>query len=564
MDRPILPDKPALPQDIMLLICQELGARRDFATLYRCSLVSRRVASIAVEQLDSILEVMDPFIDGKLRAARLWKSIILSSREATLYPYCAYIRILSLGSLVECLDDIRMDFSLHEFFFDNSMQHFLVLKEVTGLIHPFVRGSRPRPRPLDFPSIVSRCADSVTQYIQALANINGTSVALTHLEASVSPRESLPAWIRRLGALRSLQLQDGSVLGLETTSAISESCPHFSELTCFYCWSNTAAEDMAAFFLALRPNSLQKFEVLSRNTLAEVTLAALNSHAESLRVLHLRSLLQPAIKSLHLLSECTALESLAIERDATDRSELDAFSQEELAQVAKWISSCKALRDLNFNHLRDALPILNQVLQVPEIRLERLLIQNYQSASKEITSATWDALGRQDRLELLIIASQDSHPDGLVLSHHPELVVSICRLSKLVCLNLIQAWVSSADICCIAKALSGLEELSFGGGVIDEEVLEPLSRLPKLVLLSISAITSFTFDNLMGFAQRLDRVTNRGIKVDLFSQSYVVRLTEEEESTLYQYFVDNLNGRFAISYIDDPDELHEADFSDSD
>lgn len=40
-----------LPQDIMLLICQELGARREFATLYHCSIVSRRIASIAVEQL---------------------------------------------------------------------------------------------------------------------------------------------------------------------------------------------------------------------------------------------------------------------------------------------------------------------------------------------------------------------------------------------------------------------------------------------------------------------------------------------------------------------------------
>lgn len=44
-------EKPTLPQDIMLLICQELGARREFTTLYRCSMVSRRIASIAVEQL---------------------------------------------------------------------------------------------------------------------------------------------------------------------------------------------------------------------------------------------------------------------------------------------------------------------------------------------------------------------------------------------------------------------------------------------------------------------------------------------------------------------------------
>ncbi|KAI0455266.1 hypothetical protein F5B21DRAFT_472557 [Xylaria acuta] len=563
MDRPTLPDKPTLPQDIMLLICQELGARREFATLYRCSLLSRRVASIAVEQLYRILEVMDPFIDGKLRAARLWKSIILSSREATLYPYCAYTRVLSLGSLADCLDDIRVDFPLYEFFFDRSMQHFLVLKE--GHFISRAKGSRLRPHPFDFPAIVSRCADSITQYIQALADTNGTSVALTHLEASVFPRDTLPTWIRRLGALRSLQLQDGSVLGLEAASAILESCPQFSELTCFHCWSETAAEDMAAFLLALRPNSLQRFEVLSRNSLGEVTLTALNTHAESLRVLHLRSLQQSAVKSLHLLSECTALESLVIEMEVTDRRWLDALSQGELAQVAKWISSCKALRELNLSHLRDALLILNQVLRAPEIHLERLIIQDYWSVSKETTRATWGALGQQDRLELLTIAAQDNLLDGLVLSYHPELVDSICRLSKLTNLNLMQAWVSYADICRIATALPCLEKLSFGGELVDEEVLEHLSRLPRLVALSINALTTFEFDSLMSFAQRLDRVTNRGINVDLLNQVFeVVKLTEEEETTLNQYFADNLNGRIAISYTDDPDELHEADFSDSD
>lgn len=51
MDGQILPNKATLPQEIILLICQELGARREFDTLYRCALLGRRVASIAVEQL---------------------------------------------------------------------------------------------------------------------------------------------------------------------------------------------------------------------------------------------------------------------------------------------------------------------------------------------------------------------------------------------------------------------------------------------------------------------------------------------------------------------------------
>lgn len=40
-----------LPQEIILLVCDELTLRRDFPTLFQLSLVSRRVASIALEKL---------------------------------------------------------------------------------------------------------------------------------------------------------------------------------------------------------------------------------------------------------------------------------------------------------------------------------------------------------------------------------------------------------------------------------------------------------------------------------------------------------------------------------
>ncbi|KAI3343281.1 hypothetical protein F4824DRAFT_3164 [Ustulina deusta] len=552
-------NKTILPQDIMLLICQELGACREFATLYHCSMVSRRIASIAVEQLYSILEVMDPFIFHTAQAARLWRSIILSSLGATPYPYCAYIRALSLGSLVECLDDIRSDWSLRQFFFEGLMQDFLVLQRGNKSI----KRTRSRPPPFDNPAITSRCADSIIQYTKGLADNNGTTMALTHLEASVFPRDILPTWLSRLGALTSLQIQDGSVLGVEAANAITEYCPNFAELTCFHCSSDTAAEDMAAFFFALRPNTLQIFEVHSRNNLGEVTLAALKTHAESLRVLDLRSLPASTLKSVHVLSECTALERLLIEREATDRSGLDILTEEELAQVAKWISSCKALRELSFHHFRAALPILKQVLQAPEIRLEKLHIQDYQYASEEVTVATWSALAQQDQLKSLTIASQDATHE-LILSMYPELTHSICHLFSLTTLNLMQTCVCSDEISRIATALPRLEELSFGGSLVDDLILEPLSKLPRLATLTVNAITIFTFDNLWGFAQMLHHVGNRGIRVELLNQWHDAKLTKGEEMRLNMYFVDYLNGQIAISYPHDPDELHEVDFSDSD
>ncbi|KAI1306573.1 hypothetical protein F5Y03DRAFT_134436 [Xylaria venustula] len=549
---------PKLPQDIMLLICQELGTSRDFTTLYHCSMVSRRIASIAVEQLYSVLEVMDPFIFHAAQSARLWRSIVLSSLGATRYPYCAYIRALSLSSLAECLDYIRPDEDLRKFFFEGLMQDFLVLQE-EGKRR--VKSTRYRLPPLDNAAITSRCADSIIQYTKTLADDNSTPMALTHLEASVFPRDILPAWLSHLGALTSLQIHDGSVLSVEAASAIAEHCPKFSELTCFHCSSNHVDQEVAAFLLTLRPNTLQTFEILSRNNLNEDTLDALKTHSKSLRVLDLRSLPTTTLRSVHILSECTALERLLIEREA---SYSDNLSEEELSRFAQWVSSCRALRELSFHHIRNPLPILEQVLQTPEIRLETLHIQGSDFVSREVTRATWMALGQQKRLKSLTIASDDQPANDLDFIRYPELTDSICHLSNLTTLNLLQSHVSSVDIVRIATALPRLEELSFGGDLFDESVLEPLSKLPKLATLTINAITNFTYESLWSFAQRLYEVGNRGIRVELLNQWYDAKLTTREENQLNRYFAKSLKGQIAINYSADPNELHEDDFSDSD
>ncbi|KAI0976334.1 hypothetical protein F4678DRAFT_416697 [Xylaria arbuscula] len=551
---------PKLPQDVMLLICQELGASRDFTTLYHCSMVSRRVASIAVEQLYSVLEVMDPFIFHAAQSARLWRSIVLSSLGATRYPYCAYIRALSLSSLAECLDYIRPDEDLRQFFFEGLMQDFLVLQE-EGKRR--VKSTRYRLPPLDNAAITSRCADSIIQYTKTLADDNSTPMTLTHLEASVFPRDILPAWLSHLGALTSLQIHDGSVLGVEAASAIAEHCPNFSELTCFHCSSSSVDQEVAAFLLTLRPNTLQTFEILSRNNLNEDTLAALKTHSKSLRVLDLRTLLTSTLKAIHILSECTALETLLIEKEASYDGAVD-LNEEELSRFAQWVSSCRALSELSFHHIRNPLPILEQVLQTSEIRLEKLHIQGSNFVSREVTRATWMALGQQKRLKSLTIASDDQPANDLDFIRYPELTDSICHLSSLATLNLLQSHVSSVDIVRITTALPRLEELSFGGDLFDESILEPLSKLHKLATLTINAITNFTYDGLWSFAQRLYEVGNRGIRVELLNQWYEAKLTTREEKQLNRYFAKNLKGQIAINYSADPNGLHEDDFSDSD
>ncbi|KAI0015448.1 hypothetical protein F4780DRAFT_764058 [Xylariomycetidae sp. FL0641] len=553
-------DSAALPQDVMLLLCQELAARRDFATLFSCSQLSTRIASIALEQLYGIRDVQDSFPEGRLQTAQLWRSIILSSIGETAFPYCAFVRSLSLGHLEECLEDIRSDKETRDFFFQGSMQHFLVERERTGKAVK----TRRAVMILDIMKTMVKCADSITKYIKELADKSGTAVALAHLEGYYIPHEYLTEWIPRLGTLTSLRLRDGSVLNVDIASAIAASCPRFSDLTCYHYLSGEADEDMAAFFQALRPNSLQKFEIISRNMIQAKTFTALNAHSQSLKTLILRSLSPAAMKSLNMLPSCTSLETLVIENDSHDQTLLTSDNPGIVTQVAAWISSCKSLRTLSFNHVQDALVILKDVLSAPGTQLTSLEVKDFSSAPQEVTNATWAALGQQHSLQDLTLAAQDGVIDGLIVARSSVLADSICRLRNLVSLNLMQAYVAGPEIRRFAQSLPQLDNLSFSGELVDDSILEPLSMFPNLKQLSINSTSAFRFEGLQKFAQRLQTPGHSGIRVDVLNQWYEVKLTEDEEKWLDSYFAEKLNGKIVITYPVDGDDLHEGDFSESD
>ncbi|KAI1497773.1 hypothetical protein F5X99DRAFT_395762 [Biscogniauxia marginata] len=555
-------DPLALPQDIILLICQELAARRDFVTLFRCSLVSHRVASISLEQLYRMRgDVHESFHESRLAVARLWRSIILSSVGKTAYPYCTYVRALSLGDLEESLEDARGIQDVRAFFFDHDMKEFLVLKDGLRLTDatpsaPFV--------PIDIGKTMIKCADSITRYIKDSADDNEKAVALAHLEGYFIPHDILPGWITRLGTLTSLRLRDGSVLGVEAASALSECCPNFSDLTCYYYRSGTADEDMALFFQTLRPNSLQRFEVISKNDIGEKTLTALNVHAESLKTLILGSLSPLAMKSLNLLPKCTALECLVIENDSHHKVQLEAFSDGLLKEIATWIGNCKSLRELTFNHVQDALCILKDVLSTPDIRLASLDVKDFRSTSDEVTTATWTALGLQASLESLTLEEESALMDGFILESQRPLADSICQLTNLAYLNLMQAHVSVAEIRQFSEVLPRLEDFAFGGELPDDSVLEPLSKFPVLKVLSINASSMFTWEGLQAFAQRLNSPGHLGIKVEIMCQFGETKFSDEQEKWLEEYFASTLDGRISITYPLGMDDYHEGDFSESD
>ncbi|KAI1213161.1 uncharacterized protein F4807DRAFT_413091 [Annulohypoxylon truncatum] len=541
----------SLPQEIILLLCQELAARRDFGTLFSCSLASRRVASIALEQIYSIQELSSISTgddNNRLEWARLWRSIILSSIGETAYPYCVYVRSLSIGNLDDCLRDIHQETRVRNFFFEGPMEQFYV-----------VRDGRPA-----IATIMNKCADSIIKRIKMSADSRGATVALEHLEGTHIPHDILPGWIAQLRGLRSLRIRDGSVLGLDAARAISQYCPNFADLTCYYYVSSDADDDLASFFLTLRPNSLRSFEIISKNEIGPNTLMALNSHAKSLRSLSLRSITVQAKKALHQLFSCTGLETLVIENSGLyNWVDMEDYGEGVLKGIIAWISSCKSLKDLSL-HVPQALIIGNGVLMAPDIRLTSLSMLDIGLVSEEAENLDWAVLRSQDRLKSLTLGLMSNlNTNGLIIDQGMRLVDSICLLKNLTSLNLMLSYVTAVEVTQFALSLPNLSEFSFSGDMMDDTILKHLGRLSKLKVLSVNALSAFSFDGLYDFAAKLNTPDHMGIRVDILNQVGELKFRESDFAQLQQYFMGTLQGRIEITYFMDPDELHETDFSDT-
>ncbi|KAI1803109.1 hypothetical protein F4811DRAFT_554242 [Daldinia bambusicola] len=570
-------DSSALPQEIFLLLCEELAARRDFGTLFNCALVSRRIASIALEQIYRIQEY-SPVSTGdtvyKSECLQLWRSIILSSVEKTVYPYCVYVRSLSLGNLEECLQDIIRDDFSREMFFEGPMKQFLVLRKGDGR---HAEADETEPPSIDTKNTMVKCADSITKCIKRLADDTGTAVSLAHLEGTSIPYDMLPTWISRIGTLTSLRIRDGSVLGVEAARAISECCPYFVDLTCFYCMSSsvtssyypldgypsqnsTADDDLAAFFRTLRPNSLRSFEVISQNSIGKNALTALNSHAASLRSLVLRNLTPQAMKALNSFPGCTSLEKLLIENDLYNLVDLSEYPDDMVNEVSAWICKCKSLRDLSFSHFIGSHPIIKDVLNSPDIRLTSLSIISIHSGTELEETATWTALGLQEHVESLTLGRHEGTTNFLIEAR-PRLVDSICQLKNMVSLNLKQVHLTEEVVERIAAALPNLSEFSFSGEPLEDNVLPHLSKIPKLKVLCINSPTRFSLEALYDFGCALMIPDRTGIKVEILNQLGEYKFLQSEYDQLQKHFIKHPKGRLEITYLRDPDE-HEIDFSD--
>ncbi|KAI0138659.1 hypothetical protein F4776DRAFT_63795 [Hypoxylon sp. NC0597] len=292
----------------------------------------------------------------------------------------------------------------------------------------------------------------------------------------------------------------------------------------------------------------------------------LNSHATSLRSLELGSLGIQAMKALNSLADCTALETLQIENDRFSKIDLKVYDEETLKEIIAWINNCKSLKHLSFKHVVNALPIVAEVLRSPGIRLTRLYMVDFglEHDAEDYTedSAAWAALGSQDQLDYLTLGLRRGLIDDLQIHEIPTLVDSICQLKNLRTLNLTQACIMPAEVQRFSKALPKLSDFSFNGEMVDDDILEHLSNLPQLTMLSIYNLSAFTYSGLVRFCNKLNDQGHTGLKMDILNQLGKKKLTETQYTRLQAHFRKTIKGQIMIAYFNDPDELHEGEFSD--
>ena len=143
---------------------------------------------------------------------------------------------------------------------------------------------------LDVPAILDMVGESITKYVNSTATDKNAKVVLDDIAPGDITSIALSKWVSRLSQLKSMTLWDGSILNQEVADSLSRNCPNFNDLSFFRCSRENADPDIAAFFGALRPNSLESLEALSAQGIGPETLLELNNHSMSLTTLKIDGL----------------------------------------------------------------------------------------------------------------------------------------------------------------------------------------------------------------------------------------------------------------------------------
>ncbi|MCJ1415712.1 hypothetical protein MMC32_002044 [Xylographa parallela] len=529
-----------LPDDVLLMISDQLWYQKDFGTLFNLCISCKQLALPAIAYLYRMHNVKLGGSDEVEVAARqgkpgdgnaqqnqavsrwvhLWKTIILSSLGKTTYLYCRYIRALDLRDLKDLLEDemFRADFGND--FFSGELSQFR--KEMDTPVK--AKSRTKRPLRLNIIATLEAIGEAITQQTPVLEELHGeiTSAALLR-------------WIPRLPKLQQITLWNGAALANGVGSTLHIHCPDFKILR-FYTWTSPDTDHFfAAFLQDLRPQSLESLEVISYSDIGAKTFLALNRHSKSLLDLKLDNITPEAMPGLSMLKECTALGSLLL-AETIGSTDLEHTQNDIFLEVIGWLRECKSLQNITFHKFLSGPALLTPILLESNIHLVRLEVTDY-AASK--AKDFHQALARQQSLRSLVLKS-----DGEVCDIN-ALVFSLCKIVHLVDLRLsnVSDFFRDEHICLLASNLPELETLWISGWGITDQIWSYLKLLHSLRRLDINAWSSFTADGLLEYISGLGE-GNRGLFLAVMMADPDSALSEREQYIVQEALTMKVEGRF--------------------
>ncbi|KAF2225586.1 hypothetical protein BDZ85DRAFT_68484 [Elsinoe ampelina] len=557
-----------LPNDLLHLICDELAEQSDFSTLYRCAISSSTLAkSGAVLNLyrkcnqapicgggsETTTATIAEQEGTVQRWSILWRSIILSTMDKTLYPYGQYLRVLDLRDLYNLLDDDKFRGKILNYFFSGDLKYLHMTMDT-----PVSKRGPRRPR-LNVQSIVLSIADSITKHAIKLEELTEPVAVgvdlLPNCLKQLSPR---------LRHLQVIQLSDGKTLAdFALQDLLISSCPLLHRVE-IYRWMNDDRADssIARFFSKLPPNTLTEFQNESECGIGPLSCEALGNHAKSLVNLQL-AVGRGGIPGLGKLITLTKLRSLAL-TDLQPPNNLATTQNDVFTDLVSWFQSLPHLIDLRLSRFVSAAALLAPAL-TSHLHLQQLQVDGSDNSSSlypaREAQAFHLALRNQKQLRSLSLAAD---AEGTFGDDVQLITESICALTQVTTLNLtkLSEYFTDIHLVQICNSLPLVEELVVDGYDVTDTTLSKLHQLQHLKSITFAGPTSFTYEGFSGFINKLGE-GNQGLYLDVVLPRWAGRMSDDEIESVRSMLEDKVGG--GIGYIPiDPALAYMPSDSDSD
>ncbi|KAL4979899.1 hypothetical protein BDW66DRAFT_126323 [Aspergillus desertorum] len=548
-----------LPSEILFMVLDYLGDERDYNSLYQCTLSSRYFTEHALSILYRIYDA-SPLRGGgtedeqlRVQARRpiytdsreeqnstlrkwitLWRSIVLSTLGLTYLPYYSYIRYLDLDDLGNLLGSGS---TVKEQFFTRELLEFVS----RGHIEAGNKRRRMLTTVVDNELIKKKLGSAI---VNKNAMIRGMS-------CDVAPAV-LNEWIEVSPQLQSLTVWSGPTLSQRAGEKIREHCPDFRQLR-IYIWQDkppgNAEIEAEKLFNALRPNSLEYFEVLSFSHLGPRSIRALGTQKDSLMELKLTSLNIDTISELPSLARLPKLEVLSL-TDSVPAAWDEPFYA-TLGEVADWIGACAKLKRLEVRRFMHDSRLLSKALMNDSIHLTSLSFAGFKLHDGFNFLYNLQAHRSLQHLYLRGEGSPDPAQNNL-------LVESVGALHELRELELkdVSDFFTMEQAGELTMSLPNLERLWISGEAFNDSIWPAFSCLSQLKSLAIYALSNFTADGVVGFISQLGR-GNHGLSLSILNATSAVNFPDEVQGMIREILAGSLDGSFDFG-------LAQEEFSDPD